>query len=113
MILVLMIMGGNIHASGYLHTLWTGTLVQSIHSYDNQIVIKFVEHAPHNPDGCDVTYMAYINDTSKNYSQVLTIALAAQASGKKLGVWSRKCSVIPFWGGTNTVPHIDALWIVE
>lgn len=64
-----------------------------------------------NLDECTSTYRVYISHDLPGKEAMLSAALAAFASGKKIGVHGSGCSTTAFWGGTVDVPLVDNLWV--
>jgi len=44
---------------------------------------------------------------------MVSVALAAYMGGKKIGIWSSGCQIIPFWGGTKKYPRGNEIWITD
>ena len=102
-------------ASGYLSPSGSGVSIQKIHAHENGGFTMWV-HPAHvsNPDGCGGTSLLHVPASTPGYDTLLSVALAAYVSGRKLGLYSRYgCAVIPFWGGTTTRPLVSDLWITD
>ncbi len=64
-----------------------------------------------NLDGCTKTYRVYIPETVIGKDAMLSVALTAKTSGKKIGIHGSGCGTTPFWGGTVDVPIVNNLWM--
>jgi hypothetical protein len=51
--------------------------------------------------------------TMSGYREMVTAVMSAHAQGKKSGLWSTGCSLIPFWGGTVTDPIAHDVWVTD
>jgi len=71
------------------------------------------ENFPLNPDDCGDTKHVFIKGDRAGHKAMISAALAAFASGKKIGLHSYGCEIIPFWGGTVTRPIVSELWVFE
>ena len=64
-----------------------------------------------NLDKCTSTFRVYIPETLESKDSMLSVALMAYASGKKIGIHGSGCRTTPFWGGTVDVPIVNNLWV--
>ena len=99
--------------AGYLTPLGTGIEIYKIHGHpDGAITLWIVSSSISNPDNCGRTDLVHIKAAGGHETQV-SMVLTAYASGKKIGLWSTGCEYIPFWGGPNTVPVVNNIWITD
>lgn len=99
-------------AKGYLTSLNNpeATITQ-VFTHGGGEVTLFVTGITQNPDGCDSTSLVHLDGSFPGHERMVAAALTAFTAGKKVGLYSSGCSVIPFWGGTQTRPIINNLWI--
>lgn len=108
------VLSSNAFASGYLVPLGQGVTIQKVHAHGEGGVTLWVGSSEiQNPDSCDRLDKVHIKPTEPGYQTMLTVAMTAYASNKKVGFWSPNCAIIPFWGGTKTFPIVNNLWITE
>jgi hypothetical protein len=99
-------------ASGYLTELGQGVSVNRylIHSGGGMTIwVSGIS----NPDGCGGSDRVHLKGDLPGHDKMVAAVLAASTSGKKVGFWSSGCEVIPFWGGSQTIPIVSDLWVVE
>jgi len=100
-------------SSGYLTPLGTGIEVQKIHAHSNgSITLWVLSSSIANPDNCGRTDKVHIKAVGE-YKTLVSMVLTAYASGKKIGLWSNGCEIIPFWGGSLTFPVVNNIWITD
>lgn len=102
-------------AAGYLTPLGSGVTIQKILAHENGGFTIWVDSASvSNPDGCGDTSKLHVRASTPGHDTMLSVALAAYISGRKVGMWSRTgCDIIPFWGGLHTRPIVSDLWITD
>lgn len=102
-------------ANGYLVPLGSGVTIQKIHAHENGGFTMWVNPASvSNPDNCGDTTLLHVPASTPGHDTMLSVALAAYMSGRKVGMWSRYgCAIIPFWGGSTTRPQVSDLWITD
>ena len=71
------------------------------------------EDLPFNPDGCGKANHVFIKGDKPGHELMVSAALAAFASGKKIGLHGYGCEIIPFWGGSVTRPTVSELWVFD
>lgn len=101
------------HASGYLSPLASnGVSISSyfVHS-SGAVTLMLNSVTPSNPDSCAVTTRVHLKGNLDGHQNMVAAALAAFASGKKVGLYSSGCESIPFWGGNIQTPIISNLWV--
>ena len=92
------------YSSGYLTPLGTGVEIHKIHAHPTGAITLWVNGAGiANPDNCGSTNLVHIEATG-GYETLVSMALTAYVSGKKIGLWSTQCSTIPFLGGADNLP---------
>ena len=64
-----------------------------------------------NPDGCNDPNTVHLKGDLAGHEKMVSAALTAFVAGKKVGLYTAGCEIIPFWSGTNTRPIITNLWI--
>jgi len=64
-----------------------------------------------NLDQCKSTFRVFIPHDLPGKDAMLSTALFAYASGKKIGIHGSGCSTTSFWGGTVDVPIVNNLWV--
>ncbi len=99
-------------SSGYLTPYGTGVTIEKYTVHANGGMTLWVSGLD-NPDNCGDTRRAHLRGVLPGHKQMMSAAMAGYASGKKIGLWSRGCDIIPFWGGTATRPIIDTLWVTD
>lgn len=71
------------------------------------------EAIPLNPDNCGITNHVYLKPSQAGHHAMVSAALAAFAAGKRIGLHGHNCEIIPFWGGSQTVPTVSELWVFQ
>jgi hypothetical protein len=99
-------------ASGYLTPYGQGVIIQKYTMHGDGGMTLWVSGIS-NPDNCTDINLVHIKPTAPGYNGMISAAMAAYASGKKIGFWSNGCDVIPFWGGTATKPIVHTLWVTD
>lgn len=101
-------------ASGYLVHLGKGVEVLKVHAHSGGGLTIWVNSADlMNPDSCTRKDKVHIRSSLAGYDAMVTLIMTAYTSKKKIGLWSTGCSVIPFWGGSQTYPIVTDIWITE
>lgn len=104
----------NVHASGYLINLGDGVTINKIHAHNGGGVTLWVDGSKlSNPDGCQNMNKVHLPSSTAGIAAQTSIVLSAYMAGKKIGMWSTGCNVIPFWGGTTRYPIVTEVWITE
>ena len=113
-VLTMIVMFGSdvVHASGYLTAYSEGVAVVRYHIHGGGGMTLTVAGIS-NPDGCGGTTLVHIPPTLNGYKEMVAAALTAVAQGKRIGLWSTGCSLLPFWGGTTTYPVVNDLWVID
>lgn len=103
------------HAFGkYVTQLNTeGVEITKFFTHGNGAISLYISGAVENLDECTSTFRVYIPHDIAGKDTMVSAALMAFASGKKVGFHGSGCSTTTFWGGTVDVPIIDNLWIVK
>ena len=76
-------------------------------------VSLYISGTVDNLDQCTSTFRVYIPHDLPGKDIMVSAALAAFASGKKVGFHGSGCSITAFWGGTVDVPIVNNMWIVK
>ena len=88
-----------------------GVDVTRVFIHKSGAVSIYISGDTQNLDKCTSTFRVYIPETVAGKDAMLSVALMAHASGKKIGIHGSGCSVTQFWGGTVDVPIVDNLWV--
>jgi hypothetical protein len=99
-------------AAGYLTPNGTGVTINKMTMHANGGVTLWVSGVT-NADNCGDSTLVHLKGDLPGHNHMVSAAMAAYLSGKKVGLWSTGCDIIPFWGGTTTRPIIHTLWITE
>jgi hypothetical protein len=100
------------HSSGYLTPFTEGVSVSRYHMHGGGGMTITVSGIS-NPDGCGGTSLVHIPSTLSGYKEMVAAVMTAVATGKRIGLWSTGCSLLPFWGGSTTYPVVNDLWVIE
>lgn len=112
LILGLLCMSHAASAAGYLTSLNNPeATITSVFTHAEGHVTLIVSGITLNPDECGDLGLVHIQADLPGHKNLVSAALTAFASGKKVGLYSTGCEIIPFWGGTSTRPVIHNLWI--
>ncbi len=79
--------------------------------HESGAVSLYISGSTINSDGCTSTFRVYIPHDVAGKDTMLSAALMAFASGKKIGIHGSGCSTTAFWGGTKDVPIVNNLWV--
>ena len=112
LLLVSLFMAHGASAGGYLTPYGTGVTVAKYHVHGEGGITLWVSGL-NNPDSCADTTLVHIPPTLPGYKTMVAAVMTAQATGKKVGLYSSNCSRIPFWGGTITYPIISNAWVTD
>lgn len=111
-VVMLLISSSASMAAGYITDFsGEGVSVYKYFVHTTGAVTFFVTGAQHNPDGCYSIGQFHIKSDTTGRKEMISALMMAFAAGKKVGLYSSKCEVIPFWGGTNEYPIISNLWV--
>ena len=113
----LFITSGVVLSYGYLTNLYDKnggvTIKQYFVHHNGGVSLILNENLPHNPDNCNVTNHVFIKGDKPGHKLMVSAALAAFSSGKKIGLHSFGCEILPFWGGSQTRPTVSELWVFQ
>lgn len=98
--------------SGYLTPYSEGISVTRYHMHGGGGMTVIVSGIS-NPDGCGGTTLVHIPSTLSGYKEMVAAVMTAIATGKKIGLWSTGCSLLPFWGGGITYPVVNDVWVMD
>ncbi len=74
-------------------------------------VTLYISGSVQNLDKCAVTDRVHLKGDLPGHKAMVSAALAAFVSGKKIGMHASGCEQIPFWGGGTMTPIINNLWV--
>ena len=109
-----LLLPGAVFAAGYMTDLGApeATITQ-VFTHSGGGVTLFISGAPENPDTCDSPGLVHLKGDLPGHNQMVSAALTAFAAGKKVGLYTVGCEIIPFWGGTQDHPIISNLWVAQ
>lgn len=88
-----------------------GVSIERVFVHESGAVSIYINGGIVNLDQCTSTFRVYIPATAKAKDEMLSLALFAYASGKRVGFHGSGCSTTPFWGGTQDVPVVNNMWV--
>ena len=106
-----MIVSGSAYAKYITPLNGPGVEVTRVFIHENGGISLYISGATQNLDQCTSTFRVYIPHTVAGKDAMLSVALTAKASGKKIGIHGSGCSTTSFWGGTVDVPIVNNLWM--
>jgi hypothetical protein len=99
------------HARYVTHLNGPGVEITRFFAHGNGGVTLYISGSIQNLDECNTTYRVYIPHDLPGKDTIVSTALMAYASGRKIGLHGSGCSTTPFWGGSGgEVPIINNLW---
>lgn len=102
----------SIHAKGYLTSLnGSDVVITKVFNHGSGAVTLYISGTILNPDNCSGTTIVHLKGDLPGHEHMIASALTAFTAGKKVGLYSQGCEIIPFWGGVHTRPIINNLWI--
>ena len=111
-ITIIVLFATTAQAQGYLTDLNTpNATITKVFTHSNGGVTLFVSGVTPNSDQCGDYSKVHLKGDLAGHEQMVAAALTAFTAGKKVGLYSSGCSLIPFWGGSVTRPIIRDLWI--
>ncbi|TQV86923.1 hypothetical protein [Aliikangiella coralliicola] len=90
-----------------------GVTITRIHVHSGGGITLHISGAVKNLDGCAVTDKVHLKGNLAGHQNMLSHAMMAFTTGKKVGLHASGCEVIPFWGGGLMTPIIDNLWVFK
>lgn len=90
-----------------------GVEVKRVFVHEDGAITLYIAGNIVNLDSCSATYRVYIPGSLPGKEAMTSVALVAMLSKKTIGLHGSGCSTTPFWGGTETVPVVNNLWIFE
>ncbi|MFL0800359.1 MAG: hypothetical protein K6L80_07930 [Agarilytica sp.] len=93
------------------HLSGPGVDVTRVFVHQSGAVSIYISGEVANLDECTSTFRVYIPETVAGKDAMLSVALMAHASGRKIGMHGSGCSTTQFWGGTVDVPIVNNLWV--
>ena len=101
-------------AYGYITGHGYGIDIEKFHVHNGGGITLWVDSSRMmNPDNCTHKDKVFISASDEGYDVAVSVVLAAYMGGKKIGFWSPGCTTLPFWGGTNTYPRANNIWISD
>jgi len=90
-----------------------GVTITRFFTHSGGGVTLYISGSVQNLDGCPVTNRVHLKGNLEGHKNMVSAALMAYASGKKIGLHAQGCELIPFWGtsGGGAVPIINNLWV--
>ncbi len=88
-----------------------GVEITKILAHESGAVSLYISGPVQNLDQCTSTFRVYIPSDIPGKGAMLSTALMAFASGRKIGIHGSGCSTTVFWGGTVDVPIVNNLWV--
>jgi hypothetical protein len=114
LILVTCLIASTNVAAKYITQLNTqGVEITKFFTHQSGAVSLYISGTVANLDQCTSTFRVYIPHDLAGKDVMVSTALAAFASGKKVGFHGSGCSTTSFWGGTVDVPVVNNMWIVK
>ncbi len=92
-----------------------GVQVTRFFTHSGGGVTLYISGEVKNLDDCPVTTRVHLKGDLPGHQNMISAALMAFASGKRIGLHASGCEYIPFWGGSGggQVPVINNLWVFE
>lgn len=88
-----------------------GVEITRFFTHQNGAVSLYISGPVLNSDECTSTFRVYIPHDLPGKDTMVSAAMMAFVSGKKIGLHGSGCSTTRFWGGTVDVPIINNLWV--
>lgn len=110
--LVASFVGLPVHAKYVTPLNGSGVDITKVFIHRSGAVSLYISGVTLNLDECKSTFRVYIPETVAGKDAMLSVALTAYASGKKIGIHGSGCSTTPFWGGSLDVPIVNNLWML-
>ena len=88
-----------------------GVLIERVFVHESGAISIYIAGELKNLDNCTATFRVYIPPTATAKDEMLSLALFAYASGKRVGFHGSGCSTTSFWGGTQDVPIVNNMWV--
>tara|TARA_R110002060_G_scaffold29939_2_gene40385 strand:- start:3320 stop:3679 length:360 start_codon:yes stop_codon:yes gene_type:complete len=113
MLLVCVVASSSLCAK-YITNLGTqGVEITKYFVHSSGAVSLYISGTVDNLDQCTSTFRVYIPHDLPGKNLMVSTALAAFSSGKKVGFHGSGCSTTAFWGGTVDVPIVNNMWVVK
>lgn len=90
-----------------------GVEITKVFSHTSGALSLIIEGAVENRDGCAGVSRVYIPHDLAGSQTIVSTALMAFASGKKIGLYASACKTTAFWGGTVDVAIVNNLWVFK
>lgn len=90
-----------------------GVEISKVFSHTGGAISLIIEGAVENRDGCTGVSRVYIPADLVGHQVMVSTALMAFASGKKIGLYASACKTTEFWGGEVDVAIVNNLWVFK
>ena len=101
-------------SAAYITKLSThGVEITKFFTHESGAVSLYISGNVDNLDNCTSTFRVYIPHDLPGKDAMVSLALTAFVSGKKVGFHGSGGSTTHFWGGTVDVPIVNNMWIVK
>ncbi|AQW61489.1 MULTISPECIES: hypothetical protein [Vibrio] len=91
-----------------------GVEITRIHNHANGGLTLYISGSIVNLDNCTVTSRVHLKGDLKGHDNMVSAALMAFATGKRIGLHASGCEIIPFWGTSGGLtPVISDLWVLN
>ena len=108
---MLFLVANSVHAKYITALNGAGVTIERVFVHESGAVSIYINGGIANLDQCTSTFRVYIPPTAKAKDEMLSLALFAYASAKRVGFHGSGCSTTPFWGGTQDVPVVTNMWV--
>jgi hypothetical protein len=108
-----MVVSTNVFAKYITQLNTQGVEITKFFTHQSGAVSLYISGTVENLDQCTSTFRVYIPHDLPGKDVMISTALAAFSSGKKVGFHGSGCSTTSFWGGTVDVPIVNNMWIVK
>jgi len=110
-VLILLMVSSVVHSKYVTLLNGPGVEITRVFSHTSGAVTLYISGTVVNLDQCNTTYRVYIPHDIAGHDTMVSTALMAYASGKKVGMHASGCNTTAFWGASGgQVPIIDNLW---
>jgi len=90
-----------------------GVEIKQVFIHQTGAVSLIISGETLNLDQCSSTSRVYIPHDLPGKDLMLSTALTAHTTGKKVGFHGSGCSTTAFWGGTVDVPIVNNMWLFK
>ncbi|MFP3349949.1 hypothetical protein R0K04_00880 [Pseudoalteromonas sp. SIMBA_153] len=111
LVFFIMIFNTSVNAKYVTSLSGPGVEITKFFTHGNGAVSLYISGPVKNLDQCSSTFRVFIPHDLPGKDVLVSAAMMAFSSGKKVGFHGSGCSTTVFWGGTVDVPIINNLWI--